>query len=478
LSTLNLRNIDLKKGETLTLIVGSTEYRIEDIQFNADKTEAVMWYRDAQGNLKPIKASDLIRQGAQFKSREALRGVTAELKPSQMVVQELDKPVEVMKPKDLKELLGQMLRDGQLPADLTNTRFAVDRNGNVYSAVGQARGTHSGYIRVDGKYYYTRTTQDMMNDLSERFKEEYEEDMENIRYDLRTGQIYTRRNENSRWVRSDIPRIIIDGVGDATSYYGHEIPGNYQNMVQHYDGKQWVYYYFDSGTRRYRELSVNDELRSALERRFGDEWVRENIRGNMSSQEIMREVENRQSNIRFWTTFFEGSEGLLYQTVEDKLNNEVYQYDAEDEIEWLHARFGDPEQWEVNICENDFEDDVPDTMQVGYTEYGPVTTRRIEASKETFPGNQTLYVVSWLESPLQGTSTYFVCYGSCSYCLPVEPDSDGNPTLHTVAAPAIDSRFHTEYMAADFATAALCYTRTVEGETVESGELAVPIVAR
>jgi len=138
-------------------------------------------------------------------------------------------------------------------------------------------------------------------------------------------------------------------------------------------------YYYDGD--KWTDLNDNSaamqRLRDALENKFGEDWVDKYADGKDAAT-IMANIDKRLGSEQFWETFFDGSPDILYQTIEERINAESdyteFYRDWLEEQDWLQTQFWNPEEWEIAMCENWFNVDVdyPETVQVGYNEYGSV----------------------------------------------------------------------------------------------------------
>jgi tetratricopeptide (TPR) repeat protein len=457
------------------LIVDGQQVTVVSVTGNISTSQSLITIRYTNGTTSQIPQAEILSKYSFTSPSQA--AVTA-APAGRMNVATETKPINVLSAKDARQLQTQMLREGYYNATvLANAQFAVDKYGNVFM---QRPPVQTNYIRTStGRYAYTsQLTSAQWNSVDRSFRNLYNNNSANVRFDPATGQIYQRRNNRTRWEQSSDPRRIVT-VGTntylASQAYSRDIALP-SNMVQYRTGagQPYTYYYYDSGNRTWQNLDSNagrEMLRNATLRRFGANWSDRFAGGNAT--QTMENIDRRLNAIQFWTTFFEGSPDLLYQTVEDRLVTTWGWDDTVAEWDWLEEGFWQPEEWETEICEGlfDFEGDTPESVNSGNTEYGPAMTMRLEGKKQAFPDNTTLYTTSWLVTPSLGSINYTVCYGTCSYCIPLQ-----NSTI--IEAPFVSSGFTNQYIPSNITIThvSICYTRTVNEQIVEANTFERPII--
>jgi hypothetical protein len=373
-------------------------------------------------------------------------------------------------------------------AELT---FYSDSNGNVYMQRGEGGAlTPSDYIQLSDKtFVYTDAYSDLStNTLSQEFIDTYGgKNSGNVRFDM-AGNIYTRDDNTSIWKESDDPTRVLRGVGDASAAYNYGFTGVLSNMVQKKNADGSVSYFVLIGTHWSDINEQFDLVRQEAVTMFGEKWADEYGNKAKSSKELLDLINARKSTQRFWTTFFDGSPSMLDQSVEDKFmaGNETGVPILDNVVNWWYANvinkylgktFFQPSKWEVAFCSQylDFEDDVPENVQIGYSQYGPITTMSLQARKDPLPDNTTLYTVSYFVSPIEGKMKYSVCFNKCNSCVPLN-----NATIDLeVEAPNVNRNYYTEYLESNVTInyVSICYSELNDDDQVMAiNKLEVPIV--
>jgi hypothetical protein len=479
----NANSKTLKSGRKIYITIDGQQQLVTIVNAQIEGDNGIIVYIDPKTNTpKTISLAKLIEQGGRFQNANAATGAPPG-GPDKMTVGEKD--FDVIDPvKDKKEwraLMNTLLGGEYSDDDLANAQFARDNNGNVYIRRGDQEPQLTNYIYTGSQFVHApNINDDTWDETSEDFQDTYGE-RGDIRVDQTTGEVYSRRNNNSRWRRSTLNYRVIEGLGDVTPASSHELGGDYTTMVQKRDDEgNYNYYYYDSDTKKWTQVTVTQDLIDSATARFGEDWVDENIEGKtLTDRQIMELVYNRQSDIRFWNTFFEGAETLLWQTVEEKWNEQWgWNNFTGENWQWLEDTFWQTEKWEEAICNGSFENDIPDSVQVGHAEYGPRLTLHLEASKQDFPDNTTLHTVSWAAAPIEGEMNYTVCYSLSELCYNTSAFSE-LPHNALVETPNVDTGFVTDYFPTNlsFDYVMISYSREVDGDVVEVDIFERPIVA-